>query len=102
MNISNKNLISLIKAYTDTTVEKTGQGTPAPKKEADQKANTDEVRLSEFSQDIQKIEAGLQAIKDVRQERVQELKTRIEAGTYDVSGKEIAEKMIEKIIDLTA
>jgi negative regulator of flagellin synthesis FlgM len=101
MNISNKNLISLIKTYTDTGIDKAGKGGPAAKK-GDSAQATDEVRLSAFSQDIQKIEAGLQQIKDVRQERVQELKARIEAGTYDVSGKEIAEKMIDKIIDLTA
>jgi negative regulator of flagellin synthesis FlgM len=99
MNVSNKDPISLVKTYADNTVDKAGKGS-APKQAA--AGRTDEVRLSEFSQDIQKIEAGLKSIQDVREERVRELKARIQAGTYDVSGKDIAEKMIDRIVDLIA
>ena len=100
MNISNKNIISLIKAYTDRVEKEGGKG--GGKAEKGQSKATDEVTLSEFSKDIQKVKEGLDQIKDVREEKVRELKEKIAAGKYDVSGKDIAEKMIERIIDLTA
>ena len=90
MNISNKNIISLIKAYTDR-VEKGGKG--GGQVEKGQGKTADEVTLSEFSQDIQRVKAGLDQIKDVREDRVKELKEKIAAGKYDVSGKDIAEKV---------
>ena len=100
MNIDGKNLISLIKTYTDNQVDKKGKGKDgAP---ADGTGKGDEVRLSEFSKDVQKVQEGLQKVEDVRQEKVKELKAKIEAGTYNVSGKDIAEKMIKRIIDLSA
>ena len=101
MNINGKNLQSIIKsAYVDK-VDNTKKST---KDKAGSKVAgaADEVRLSQFSRDIQKIQEGLDAIKDIDQKRVEELKARIAADDYDVSGRDIAEKMIERILDESA
>lgn len=100
MNIDGKNLISLIKTYTDNQVDKKGKSAGGAR--LGEGGKGDEVRLSEFSKDVQKVQEGLKKVEDVRQEKVRELKAQIEAGTYEVSGKDIAEKMIKRIIDLTA
>ena len=102
MNISGKNIVSLIKTYTDKVENDKAGGKGAEKATDSKTGKTDEVRLSEFSRDIQKIQAGLDKVKDVREEKVKELKEKIESGSYDVSGRDIAEKMIQRIIDLSA
>jgi len=56
----------------------------------------------EFSADRQKIDNLKQKIKeasDVRKEKVDQLKKSIEAGTYDVTGKKVAEKIVNLAID---
>jgi len=40
-------------------------------------------------------------LPDVREDKVQDLKSRIEQGTYNVSGEKIVDKMLgESIIDI--
>lgn len=39
---------------------------------------------------------------DVREEKVAEIKSKIENGEYNVSGKDIAEKLIEKLVNKKA
>ncbi|MGA1863335.1 flagellar biosynthesis anti-sigma factor FlgM [Deferribacter thermophilus] len=56
----------------------------------------------EFSVDRQKIDNLKQKIKeasDVRKEKIDQLKKSIEAGTYDVTGKKVAEKIVNLAID---
>lgn len=58
---------------------------------------TDQIKLSEKAIEFQ---YGLQKIKDVeeiRTEKVENIKNQIKAGTYEIDGKKIAEKMIQSI-----
>jgi flagellar biosynthesis anti-sigma factor FlgM len=61
-----------------------------------------EPSVPESDRDIQKAQEGLEKLEDIRPEKVKELKTQIEAGTYNIAGEDIAEKMIKRIIDPTA
>lgn len=102
MNITNKNISSLIKTYADKVVADKAEKKSAKSPElAGGGHKGDEVRLSEFSRDVQKVQEGLAKIQDVRAEKVAELKAQISEGKYAVSGQDIAEKMIERIIELT-
>lgn len=65
---------------------------------AEQSQATDKVELSAASRDIQKIQEVLKNTPDVRAEKVQELKSKIESGQYKVDGREIANKMISSLI----
>lgn len=61
----------------------------------------EKVSLSSKAKDIQQIRQILDDIPDVREDRVRELKARIESGTYTVHPEKIAEKMAaESLIDL--
>ena len=63
----------------------------------------EKVSLSSTARDIQQVEKAIEKLPDVREEKVQELKNRIELGTYDVSGEEIAGKMLdETLLDIMA
>lgn len=58
----------------------------------------DVVRLSDRSRMTARAGELAAGAPDVRQERVNELKERINAGTYDVSGRTVAEAIIKKSI----
>jgi negative regulator of flagellin synthesis FlgM len=65
---------------------------------AEQSQATDKVELSAASRDIQKIQEVLKNTPDVRAEKVEELKSKIESGQYKVDAREIANKMISDVI----
>ena len=63
----------------------------------------EKVSLSAKGMDIQQARKAINNLPDVRTEKVEDLRTRIEQGTYHVNGEDIAEKMIgESLIDILA
>jgi negative regulator of flagellin synthesis FlgM len=52
------------------------------------------VVISDTAKRIQEAQSKIQAIPDVRTEKVAELKARIENGTYEIHADKIAGKMI--------
>jgi negative regulator of flagellin synthesis FlgM len=63
----------------------------------------EEVDLSTQAKDIQQVNNALSQVPDVREEKVQEIKSQVEKGTYNVSGEKIAGKMVgESLVDIFA
>jgi negative regulator of flagellin synthesis FlgM len=63
----------------------------------------EKVDLSTRAKEIQQAKVEVSKLPDVREERVQDIKNHVEKGTYNVSGEQIANKMVgESIIDLFA
>ena len=63
----------------------------------------EKVDLSTKAKEIQQAKVEVSKLPDVREEKVQEIKTQVEKGTYNVSGEQIANKMVgESLIDLFA
>ena len=58
-------------------------------------AKADTVVISETAKRIQDAKAALDAVPDVRSDRVAELKGQIENGTYEIKADKIADKMIK-------
>ncbi len=58
-------------------------------------AGSDNVSLSSKARDLQEARKALDAAPDVRMERVEELKNRIESGSYNVKGEAIADGIIK-------
>ncbi|MDX9746200.1 MAG: flagellar biosynthesis anti-sigma factor FlgM [Syntrophales bacterium] len=74
--------------------ERTVAGVASPREKVD---------LSTRAKDVQAIRNAVAGMPDIREEKVQELKDRIEAGTYNVSGEKIAEKIVgESLLDIFA
>jgi negative regulator of flagellin synthesis FlgM len=46
------------------------------------------------------VTAGSQTLQDLQTKRVESIKARIEAGTYEVSSRDVAEKMLSGSFDL--
>jgi negative regulator of flagellin synthesis FlgM len=63
----------------------------------------EKVDLSTRAREIQQAKVEVSKAPDVREQKVQAIKSQVEQGTYNVSGEQIANKMVgESIIDLFA
>lgn len=64
---------------------------------------TERVDLSAKAQEFQRIRQILDQIPDVREEKIRELKDRIESGNYTVDSGKVAARMLgESLIDTIA
>jgi negative regulator of flagellin synthesis FlgM len=64
---------------------------------------TEKVDLSAKAQEIQRVKRILDEVPEIREEKVQALKSQIANGTYPVDPDRIAEKMVgEALIDIIA
>lgn len=80
---------------TSQAAEKTATPAAAPAEET--------VDLSSRSRDLLQIKTAVAQLPEVREEKVQDLKARIESGTYNINGGHIAGKMVgESIADIFA
>jgi len=101
----------MITTIKDTTVQglQQYQKSDPVKNEGDKPVNggaaivTEKVDLSAKAKELQRIRQILDQIPDVREEKVQELKDRIESGNYAVDSGKVAAKMLgESLIDTIA
>lgn len=59
--------------------------------------DTDQIKISEKAIDVQYGLQKINGVGDIRMEKVETIKQQIQAGTYHVDGKKIAEKMLDSI-----
>lgn len=59
----------------------------------------DSLQISRQGRDLQVAKQALKSASDVREEKVKAIKQQMEAGTYQVSNKELAQKMAETMFD---
>lgn len=90
MIISGNKIQSVLKAYTEQN--NAAKSVNTDKGKSAQKP--DQVILSPSVQEFGPLLQRIIAMSDVRQEKVNELTAKIEAGNYQVSSKDIAEKII--------
>ena len=64
-------------------------------------AKKDVISISAQAKGYQTVLRALKDIPDIRQEKVNEIFGRLQAGTYDISGKDVADKIINSTIDKT-
>lgn len=92
--ISGKQIQSIMKVYTDQNKvaksDKTQSASAAGKK--------DEVILSTQAQEFGQIYQAIKAMPEVRAEKVNQLAEQIAQGTYSVDAKEVAEKMLGRLM----
>jgi negative regulator of flagellin synthesis FlgM len=62
----------------------------------------DVLSISSEAKDFQTVMKGLKDVPDIRADKVKELSSRYDSGTYDVNGKDIADRVIKAIIDKKA
>ena len=101
MEITPKDPVN-IEAYVNQVQDKDKVDAAAEQKEQ-QQAKADTVALSSAAKDIQEAQKQLEAIPDVREDKVAQLKEQIKNGTYKIDEEKIADKMLKDALlnDLT-
>ncbi len=64
-------------------------------------SESDAVNISEKGKDVSEMTRTLKEMPEVRADKIADLKARIANGTYNVSAKDIAEKIINTALDDT-
>ena len=93
MEITPKDCVN-IEAYVNQVQDKDKADAAAEQPEK-QQTKADTVVLSDTAKKVQEAQKQLEAIPDVREDKVAELKEQIENGTYDMDEEKIAGKMIK-------
>ncbi|MEW6246967.1 MAG: flagellar biosynthesis anti-sigma factor FlgM [Nitrospirota bacterium] len=70
----------------------------AGKKQGDLSVRRDQVEISKEAKELQRIKTLIDQPDLVRTERVEQIRKAIEAGTYDVKGKQVADAIIRDVL----
>jgi negative regulator of flagellin synthesis FlgM len=93
MEITPKDTVN-IEAYVNQVHNK-DKADAAPEQPEAQQNKADTVALSNTAKKIQEAQKQLEAIPDVREDKVAQLKEQIENGTYKIDEEKIADKMLK-------
>lgn len=100
MIISHNQLQEVLKAYSQalSKTEKVQDKDKKPLQKAGKPVIQDRLSLSPEAQEVQRVKEMALRVRDVRWEKVAELKQRIAEGTYRVSSEEIADKLLARLL----
>jgi negative regulator of flagellin synthesis FlgM len=93
MKIDDLNIINSINSRPAETTS--GRENPNVQTDSVKAPQQDRVELSTRKDEIEKLKNTVEAMPDVRSEKVAALKQQISEGTYRVDGVKVAEKMLE-------
>jgi negative regulator of flagellin synthesis FlgM len=96
MEITPKDAVN-IEAYVNQVQDK-NKVDVAPEQPEKQPAKADTVVLSDTAKKVQEAQKQLEAIPDVREDKVAQIKEQIENGTYEMDEEKIADKMIKDML----
>ncbi|SNS49278.1 anti-sigma-28 factor, FlgM family [Anaerovirgula multivorans] len=87
---NNPNISQVMKLYNKSvkSTEKTGEVT----------SSGDQLDISGKAKEFQVAVKAFKNLPEVRKEKVEDLKEKIQTNSYNVSGKEITDKLIESIL----
>ncbi|MBM7623028.1 flagellar biosynthesis anti-sigma factor FlgM [Sporohalobacter salinus] len=90
MKISSEQLGQVLKVYNQ---KKSSKSTSEAKK-----TKGDKLSISTGAKELQEAKKALKNQPQIRKEKVERLKKQIKTGNYNVSGEEVAEKMLSRTI----
>lgn len=100
MRIDSNNLMSGMDTLEQTSRKRNVEKTTAVNSNSTAgSVESDAVSISEKGRDVSEMTKILKEMPDVRAERVAELKAQIADGTYNVSGRDIAEKIVNSALE---
>jgi negative regulator of flagellin synthesis FlgM len=90
MKVSGNNNINVLKIYSDNQSKTAGRNDKPERK-------YDTVEISKEGMEIAKYAEAYSGVPDMRIEKIEEIKSRIQNGSYKVSSEELAKKILESI-----
>lgn len=91
MKINQNRISQIMKNYNNNQVKNDNKSDKTPKK--------DQLSLSKEAVELQQFKDKLQATSKEREERITRLKRDVKQGNYNVSGEDIAKKMLEQVVN---
>lgn len=86
--------------YLNETKNGMKEGKPAGQvDQAQEGTGTDKVQLSGRSKEIARAQEVLKSTPDVRAQKVADIKSKIESGTYNVQAEKVADAMLRTTVD---
>lgn len=99
MKVSNQNPIIQSDMRTEQVRQREEIKTQHPQPSAPDKTSQEEkVDLSQKAKEIQKIRKLAEEAPEIREEKVAELKQKIEQGGYNIKGEKVAQKILEDFL----
>jgi negative regulator of flagellin synthesis FlgM len=98
MKIDSEQLLATVNKFKNASPEKSEVSETSGKKTKTQ--GTDRVEFSGRQVEVDRLKKTMQDGTDIRSDKVAQIKAQIEAGTYQVSGTEVAKKMLKAWSDL--
>ncbi len=91
-----------IDAYNQIAqIYKTNQAKTTASKTEKTSSFSDALQLSQTGKDIQVAKQAVKDAPDVREDKVNEMKSKLASGTYNVSGEELADKLVNNYFNGT-
>lgn len=59
----------------------------------------DKLEISQMGKDYQVAKQAVSQTSDIREDKVNEIKARITSGTYDITAKDVASKLVDSYFD---
>ncbi|PRX32574.1 FlgM family anti-sigma-28 factor [Orenia metallireducens] len=91
MKINQNRISQIMKNYNNNQVKN--------EKKTDKTRKRDQISLSKEALELQNFKGKLQATSKEREERITRLKRDVKQGDYNVSGEDIAKKMLDQVIN---
>lgn len=95
----NSNMMSGMDTLEQTSRKRNIEKVSANVKENSTSVESDAVSISEKGKDVSEMTRTLKEMPDVRADKIADLKARIAAGTYNVSGMDIASKIVNTALE---
>ncbi len=98
MIISNNQVQKVLQAYYKTKIEDKKVSVNKTDATVKQEFGSDKVELSKEGREFILAMEAISKTSDIRAEKVNDIRRRIEKGTYFVEGEKVAEKIFERIL----
>lgn len=103
MNINNAKGISAKQIQQYEQNESLKKGKTAKEEISSSSIPQEKVEFSDTAKEMQQMKNAVDQIPDIRESKVEALKSQINSGTYKVNGEEVAKKIIgEAMLDIFA
>jgi len=95
MEINGKNPLTIPNQNVQRLdVQQTQGSRPAKESDGIQRAGYDRIELSVRGREIQQLDELIRSTPDVREAKVEQIRSAIESGTYNVKAEKIADKIL--------
>lgn len=97
----NSNMMSGMDTLEQTSRAKNVEKTSAEQQQQTSGVESDNVTISEKGKDVSEMTRTLKSMPEVRADKIADLKERIANGTYNVSARDVAAKIVNTALEDT-